>query len=183
MLDVKFIRENPDAVKQNVINKNEEPRADDYRRETGYPIGTIFGLEHIGFFSDENDIKNSPTQLFGANKPGDLKYRDLNEDAVIDELDMKAIGYSVIPDLLYAVSGALSYSGFDMSFLVQGSGNRSLVLNGNMVKPFVDNARITPWAAEGRWTAATARATASCSRPTIPKTPTATARWCRACCT
>lgn len=139
-------------IQSKVINKNEEPRKDDYRWETGYPIGTIFGLEAIGFFADQADINASPKQLFGTNKPGDLKYRDMNNDNFIDELDMKAIGKSVIPELIYAFNGALSYRGFDFSWILQGVGNRSVVLSGNMVKPFIDNARITQWAVEGRWT-------------------------------
>lgn len=139
-----------------VINKNEEPRQDEYRRETGYPLGTIFGLEHIGFFKDQADINASPKQLFGRNRPGDLKYKDLNGDNFIDDLDMKAIGKSTIPELIYALNAGFSYKGLDFSLLMQGIGERSVVLSGNAVKPFVDNALITPWAATGRWTAATA---------------------------
>lgn len=147
---------NVSFIRSKVINKNEEPRIDDYRWETGYPVGTIFGLEAIGFFSDADDIKNSPTQLFGLNRPGDIKYRDLNGDNFVDDLDMKAIGKPNTPELLYALNGGLKYEGFDFSFIVQGTGNRSVMLSGNMVKPFVDNAHITPWAVDGRWTAANA---------------------------
>jgi hypothetical protein len=94
--------------------------------------------------------------LFGLNRPGDIKYRDLNGDNFVDDLDMKAIGKSNTPELIYALNGGLKYEGFDLSFIVQGIGNRSVMLSGNMVKPFVDNAHITPWAVEGRWTAANA---------------------------
>jgi TonB-linked SusC/RagA family outer membrane protein len=148
-----WIGGNISFIRSKVINKNEEPRVDEYRRETGHPVGTIFGLESIGFFLDSDDINNSPTQLFGANKPGDIKYRDLNGDNFIDELDMKAIGKSNTPELIYALNGGFKIAGFDLSFIIQGIGNRSVILSGNMVKPFIGNAHITPWAVEGRWTA------------------------------
>jgi TonB-linked SusC/RagA family outer membrane protein len=150
-----WIGGNISSIKSNVINKNEEPRKDAYRSETGYPLGTIFGLEQIGFFKDEADIAASPTQLFGRNRPGDLKYKDMNEDGFVDDLDMKAIGKSTIPELIYAANAGVSFKGIDFSVLFQGVGERSVVLSGNAVKPFVDNAMITPWAASGRWTPAT----------------------------
>lgn len=143
-------------IQSKVLNKNEEPRKDSYRRETGYPIGTIFGLEAIGFFADQADIDASPIQLFGTNKPGDLKYRDMNNDNFVDDLDMKAIGKSVIPEVIYAFNGQVRLAGVDLSWILQGVGNRSVVLSGNMVKPFVDNALITPKAAQSRWTPTTA---------------------------
>jgi TonB-linked SusC/RagA family outer membrane protein len=151
-----WIGGNISNIKSNVLNKNEEPRADEYRKETGYPLGTIFGLEQIGFFKNEADIAASPTQLFGRNRPGDLKYRDLNDDKVIDDLDMKAIGKSTIPEIIYAINTGFSFIGFDFSAMLQGIGERSVILSGNAVKPFVDNAMITQWAVDGRWTPATA---------------------------
>lgn len=147
---------NVSFIRSKVINKNEEPRKDDYRWETGHPIGTIFGLEAIGFFADQADIDASPKQLYGTNKPGDIKYRDMNNDKFVDDLDMKAIGKSVIPELIYAINGEVKLYGIDFSWILQGVGNRSVLLSGNMVKPFVDNALINEWAAGGRWTAATA---------------------------
>jgi TonB-linked SusC/RagA family outer membrane protein len=150
-----WIGGNISRINSNVINKNEEPRKDAYRSETGYPLGTIFGLEQIGFFKDEADIAASPTQLFGRNRPGDLKYKDMNDDGFVDDLDMKAIGKSTIPELIYAANAGVSFKGIDFSVLFQGVGERTVVLSGNAVKPFVDNAMITPWAASGRWTPAT----------------------------
>lgn len=143
-------------IHSKVLNKNEEPRKDAYRWETGYPIGTLFGLEAIGFFADQADIDASPRQLFGTNKPGDIKYRDMNNDNFIDDLDMKAIGKSVVPELIYALNGQVTFVGIDFSWILQGVGNRSVMLSGNMVKPFVENALINPWAAQDRWTVANA---------------------------
>ena len=144
-----WIGGNISSLQSKVINKNEEPRKDAYRSETAYPLGTIFGLEQIGFFKDEADIAASPTQLFGRNRPGDLKYKDMNEDGFVDDLDMKAIGRSTIPELIYAANAGFSFKGVDFSVLLQGIGERTVVMSGNAVKPFVDNAMITPWAA--RW--------------------------------
>lgn len=56
-------------------------------------------LKRFCYFRDEEDIKNSPcTEILGGT--GDVKYRDLNGDKVIDSNDQKAIGYSTaIPEI------------------------------------------------------------------------------------
>lgn len=64
----------------------------DYQNRTGRPIDGIWGLVNDGFFSDEADINNSPTQSFGEVKPGDIKYVDQNGDNVIDEKDVVYLG-------------------------------------------------------------------------------------------
>ena len=69
-------------------------------KATGRPVGQIFGYEAIGFFKDEQDIANSPKQNMSTVKPGDIKFKDLNGDKIIDEFDKKAIGYSSqIPEI------------------------------------------------------------------------------------
>jgi TonB-linked SusC/RagA family outer membrane protein len=135
-----------------VLEKNEQPREDDYRWEMGHPVSQFFGLEAIGFFESEEDILESPVQYFGAVQPGDIKYKDLNDDKIIDERDIKAIGYPSVPEIQYSfyLGGALG--GFDLYLHCLGIANRSVYLNGNSVIPFIGNAMITGWAASSRWT-------------------------------
>lgn len=59
----------------------------DYQYRKGYPKDATFGLEAIGLFKDQADIDGSPEQSFGAVKPGDIKYKDQNNDGVIDSND------------------------------------------------------------------------------------------------
>lgn len=71
------------ATRRDEINKF------DYQNQEGKPLNMIKGYKCIGFFESEMDIENSPTQALGGTvKPGDLKYKDMNDDGVIDSNDM-----------------------------------------------------------------------------------------------
>lgn len=72
--------------------KRDELYADSYRNRVGKPTGAIFGLESEGFFMDQKDIENHALQKFGEVKPGDIKYKDQNNDGIVDERDEVMIG-------------------------------------------------------------------------------------------
>jgi TonB-linked SusC/RagA family outer membrane protein len=74
------------------VLKVDENYANSYQNRAGKPIDAIFGLQSEGFFADQNDISNSPTQQFGTVAPGDIKYKDQNGDGVIDQKDQVMIG-------------------------------------------------------------------------------------------
>jgi TonB-linked SusC/RagA family outer membrane protein len=58
-----------------------------YQYRKGHPVDATFGLQALGFFQDQTDIDNSPKQLFGTVKPGDIKYKDQNGDGYVDAND------------------------------------------------------------------------------------------------
>lgn len=60
---------------------------DAYQYRAGHPVDATFGLEALGFFRDQADIDNSPAQSFGTPKPGDIKYKDQNNDGIVDVND------------------------------------------------------------------------------------------------
>jgi TonB-linked SusC/RagA family outer membrane protein len=59
----------------------------DYQYRKGHPKDATFGLEALGFFQDQTEIDESPRQSFGTVQPGDLKYKDQNDDGIIDSND------------------------------------------------------------------------------------------------
>ena len=63
-----------------------------YQNRTGKPIDAIFGLENLGFFSDDADIASHESQKFAQVVPGDIKYKDQNGDGIIDEKDEVYLG-------------------------------------------------------------------------------------------
>lgn len=67
--------------------KVDELWAYDYQFRKGQPVDATFGLEATGLFQDQAEIDNSPRQLFGTVRPGDIKYKDQNGDNVIDSND------------------------------------------------------------------------------------------------
>lgn len=66
---------------------------DAYQKRQGHALDATWGYECLGFFKDQADIDNSPSQKFSNNvKPGDLKYKDQNGDGVIDSKDQIDLG-------------------------------------------------------------------------------------------
>lgn len=138
--------------KSKILEMNEIPRSEKYLERTGLPVGQFFGLESIGFFENENDIQSSPVQLFSAVKPGDIKYKDQNNDGVIDEFDEVAIGKGSVPEIIYAFSPSVSYKGITVEALFDGVANRSMMLNTSQFWGFYNQRNLATNAVEGRWT-------------------------------
>ncbi len=124
---------------------------------TGHPIGTRFGYDAIGFYQVEdfnNGVLNSeiPKPSFGEVQPGDIKYRDVNEDNIVDNRDMIKIGNPYIPRIMYAINIELGYNNLDFKVLMQGIGGRDLNLLDywDKVIPFENNSTAYEMA-KGRW--------------------------------
>jgi len=142
------------------LNRNEikeqleEPRLYSNLVQTGHSIGQVYGLEAIGFFRDEADIANSPTQTFSTVRPGDIKFRDVNGDGIIDANDKTAIGYSTTaPQIYYNLHLGAEWRGLGFYALLQGTGRYSAVLNTkSMYYPLVNNTTLSQYYYDNRWT-------------------------------
>lgn len=122
---------------KNKILAMDEPKTEwAYRMRTGQRYGQQFGLTALGLFKDEEDIKNSPQQMFGEVRPGDVKYKDWNGDNVINEEDEHPIGYSNIPDWVYGFGAQLMWHGFDVGVFFRGQAHVSYDLGGDTFIPF-----------------------------------------------
>lgn len=121
--------------------------ANEFSAQTGRPYGTIIGLEAERFY-DINDFDNSgslkegiPVPAFGSVQPGDVKYRDLDKNGVVDQNDVTAVGKSPFPEWYYSFGGKIGWKGFDLEILFQGAAGASVNLldNWNQTVAFVDN--------------------------------------------
>ncbi len=92
---------------------------DDYRRSTGKAGDAIFGLVALGLFKDQSDIDNSVFQDFGPVQPGDIKYKDLNQDGKVDDSDITIIGNSRAR-FDYGLHLHLQYKSFEFFALGRG---------------------------------------------------------------
>lgn len=138
--DFKFgISGNFSFSRNKILDMQEQkfPYAFNYR--TGNPIGAQFGLQTVGFFKDDADIAGSPVQTYGVVRPGDLKYRDLTDDDLVDIDDVSLIGKSWMPEMIYGVTLDLAYQGFDFSALVQGINQVDKKLSGSAYWEFNPN--------------------------------------------
>ncbi len=110
-----------------------------YLENTGYPYGVLRGYQAIGLFKDQNDIKYSPTQTFGDVMPGDIKYKDVNGDGVINALDKVPLSYSSYPLLMYGFGSEFRYKRFTLGVLFKGTGNTDFFHVGQRVRQDGEN--------------------------------------------
>ena len=118
-------------------------------------LGQHVQLVSDGLFKDESDILHSPKQTFAAPRPGDIKYRDINSDGVIDSYDRLPIGHPRLPEMTFGFGGTLAYKGFDLSVYFTGAANTSLLLSGSSMYAFFDGMGVNNVMREyydNRWT-------------------------------
>ena len=120
----------------------EEPQyAEPYLYRVGHPISQQWGFIAERLFIDNNDVKNSPPQFGtvegGTLLAGDIKFRDVNRDGVINSLDMVPIGYPTIPEIIYGFGFSAKYKQFDISSFFQGSARSSFWIDVAATSPFV----------------------------------------------
>ncbi len=132
-----------------------------YNAITGNSFGTPIGLVADGFyqvedFNADGSLKSGlPVPVFGNIQAGDIKYKDLDGNHIIDATDVKKIGKSTFPNLFYSFGGGIDFKGFDFSVLLQGVGGNAInILGDNNLQAqniaFVNNGNAFP-IAEGAW--------------------------------
>ncbi len=133
-----FVSVNASTLQSKVLYQNEVYRKYEWMERTGKPVGLLFGYIADGFFQSQADINNSP-QLEGyVAVPGDIKYKDLNRDKIINQFDQAPIG-SVKPLIYFGTTLGFSFKGFDLSVLFQGIKNRSRLGTGDSEFEFQSN--------------------------------------------
>jgi len=108
---------------RNKVIQNDEPFPKfDYQDLRGHSVGTVLGYQAIGLFQDQADIDKSAKQTFsGTVLPGDIKYRDVNGDGVIDPNDRVPVQIQNVPRYVGGLSIGGSYQSFDFSLLLNGA--------------------------------------------------------------
>lgn len=102
----------------------------EYQNTYGYVVYQQRGLIAEGLFESQEDIDTWPKQTFGDVRPGDIKYRDVNGDGVINSFDVVPIGYTHVPEINYGFGVSASWMGFDASVFFSGVGNYTRFISG-----------------------------------------------------
>ncbi len=140
----------------------EEPdySATPWKSHVGYPIGVITGYIAERLFVDDEEVRNSPTQPWGTARAGDIKYKDVNNDGVINDLDVVPIGYPNTPEINFGFGLSTGYKNFDISCFFVGSGRQSFMLDIPGITPFhnirgdglIGENAVLQYIADNRWT-------------------------------
>ena len=132
------LRGNLTYATNQVIDYDEASNSLYYQQTRGYKWSQNRGLIAEGLFKDKDDIANSPLQTYGPVLPGDIKYKDVNGDGLINDRDIVPISNTRDPSVIYGFGLSLNYKSFDASVLFQGAGNSDFFLNGNAAYPFTN---------------------------------------------
>ncbi|MEG1586453.1 MAG: TonB-dependent receptor, partial [Bacteroidales bacterium] len=122
-----------------------------WKSKIGNSLSQPYGYIAERLFVDEADIANSPIQTFGNYAAGDIKYKDINNDGLINSNDIVPIGYPTTPGIIYGFGISSGYKGFDFSVFFQGSARSSFFVDPHATSPFQNqNALLKSWA-DSHW--------------------------------
>lgn len=137
------------------VELDEKDFADEYLKRKGHSINQWWGLIAERLFVDEAEIFNSPKQDFGRYQAGDIKYKDVNGDGVVNDNDRVPIGLPTVPEIQYGFGMSGGYKNFDLSFFFQGNARVSLFINpgtsDNGIAPFANRRNALTIIAEDYW--------------------------------
>lgn len=130
-----------------------------YQSTVGYQWGINRGLIALGLFEDEEDVRNSPRQTWeSVVLPGDIKYKDINGDGVIDDYDVVPLEYSNTPQMQYGFAAEYSWKNWSFSGLLEGVSRVKYFSGGNGFFPFtgreIGNVLDIVAVQSNRWTSA-----------------------------
>jgi TonB-linked SusC/RagA family outer membrane protein len=147
-----FVAANVSTVGSEVLYASEVDRPYDWMKRTGQPVTQTFGYIADGLYQSQDEINTRATTVGYKPQLGDIKYKDLNSDGVIDQNDQAAMG-TTKPFLFYGVSFGVTWNGFDISAVLQGVQNNQVYLGGSAYWAFPANGLGQAWSENlGRWT-------------------------------
>jgi len=123
--------------------------------EEGSPWNSFYLLQWDGIFQSQDEINKSPKQFGENTQPGDLKFKDINHDGVIDNNDRVKMTKGVFPAFTYGFNLSASWKGFDMYCFLQGvQGQKGIFGYGRTpgLTPFFSGTPPTKDVAEQAWT-------------------------------
>lgn len=156
-----WVDANMSYAKNKIIFQDEVEPNEPYMWQTGQSVGTIFGYVSDGFYSKEDFgadgelIEGLPKPDYGV-VPGDLKYRDLNEDNRITSDDQCRIGNSKRPLYTFGFNYGIEYKGFFASMNWTAAKDANVVMQYSFNHPFEKYQVLYQYLADDRWTEETA---------------------------
>lgn len=123
----------------------------EYLKHTGRPINQLYGLMAERLFVDQAEINHSPKQEFGLYMAGDIKYKDINKDGVVNSYDIVPMGFPRVPEIQYGFGMSSGYKKFDFSFFFQGNARTSFFMDPAAITPFVNRRNSLSFVADSYW--------------------------------
>ena len=123
------------SFNRNKVLEDDSTAAYPWQSTIGNKVGQRFGLVALGLFESKEEIAASPVQT-GDTRPGDIKYKDINGDGLINEYDEVPIGWGNIPEIIYGVGFSVGWKNLSLTAMFQGAAHVDTMLSGEGVLPF-----------------------------------------------
>ena len=152
------LRGNFTYAENKLVYKDEPDYPYTWQVETGKPLGATYGFIADGLFKDQADIDNHADQSFFGSTvmPGDIKYRDVNGDGLINSDDRVMLSpYGNQPRIQYGFGVSVQWRDFDLSVFFNGSAQRRIMLDPAQLQPFnqmwTADRNLMTWIADNHW--------------------------------
>jgi TonB-linked SusC/RagA family outer membrane protein len=121
-----------------------------WRSHKGQKIAQEWGFVAERLFTDDEEVKYTPKQFedYGA---GDIKYKDINGDMLIDDSDMVPVGYPKTPEIIYGFGLSFGYKNLDFSAFFQGSARSAFWISASKTAPFLGERALLKYYADNHW--------------------------------
>jgi hypothetical protein len=143
-------------ARNKIVFMDEVPQPYDYLYRTGRRYNQYFGLIAEGFYNTWDEVNDAKRPVYEWNnnkiQPGDVRYRDVNDDGKINSFDMVSIGYSDFPEITYGFSFGGAFREFDFSILFQGSDHVSFRASKKSSRGFQEQGGAVDYLKDYSWT-------------------------------
>ena len=124
--------------------------------KAGYPVNVFYGYITDGIFQNQAEVDSHAVQMPGSNSatstaPGDIRFKDLNNDGVVNDKDRTIIG-NPNPKFTFSLNNTFSYKNFDLTIFLQGSYGNDIFNANRMYTEAMSIIQNQSTAVLGRWT-------------------------------
>ncbi len=151
-----WVNANYTFAQNKILFQDEVSRPFTYQNRTGQSSGQFFGLISQGFYNSWEEVNDAyrPQSSYQSNRvmPGDVKYKDINGDGIIDQDDQVPIGYSNYPEVIFGLTIGANYKGFGLSVLFQGADRVNRLAGTRKYRPFEWESAIPTYVNDHSWT-------------------------------
>ena len=124
--------------------------------KAGYPVNVFYGYITDGIFQNQDEVDRHAVQMPGSNSatstsPGDIRFKDLNNDGVINDKDRTVIG-NPNPKFTFSLNNTFNYKNFDLTIFLQGSYGNDIFNANRMYTEAMSIIQNQSSAVLGRWT-------------------------------
>ncbi|RFZ84156.1 TonB-dependent receptor [Mucilaginibacter terrenus] len=138
------LRGNVTYNRDKVVENDQPSPKYPWNDQRGHNVLADFGYIAEGLFTSQEEIDASAVPGSKQSiRPGDIKYRDLNGDGIINAYDRTEISRGDVPSLIYGIGFNVAYKGFNLGAFFQGTGHASRYISGNAIQPFATNGGIS----------------------------------------